>query len=69
MNKIIVILGDDNNSQYRQEVELIVNINMYCNLKEIGDEYDKYWDKLCEMIRYEVETLPYNWFINGIEFC
>lgn len=69
MKKIIVTVGDDNNSQYKEEVELEVSTSMYYNLKECGDEYDECWDKLCDMIGNSVSELPYSWFINKIKYC
>lgn len=69
MKKIIVTVGDDNNSQYRKEVELEVTTSMYYNLKECGDEYDECWDRLCDKITYYVDDLPRSWFINSIKYC
>jgi hypothetical protein len=69
MKTIKVILGDNKNSQYKKEIELSIGPVMYVCLKEFGDDYDKYWDKLCDKIECSGEELPYNWFIDKIKYC
>lgn len=73
MKTLKVILGDDNNPNYRKEIELEVSGTMYLILQDkmsvcSWEEYNEAWDNMCDMIDEKYHDLPREWFIDKIEF-
>lgn len=68
--KIKVILGDNNNKQFRDEVTIEVPFETFLALKYAFDEdyelYLKHWDKLCNLIVDTRFYLPCDWFIDEV---
>lgn len=66
--KITIKLGDDNNTNYRRTVELIIPTRMHRTLSnfDMEDDYDGQWDALCDMIENTYRDLPRSWFIDKI---
>jgi hypothetical protein len=68
--KIKVILGDDNNEQFREEVVVEVSFETFLALKYAFDEdyglYLKHWYTLCDLITDARPYLPCDWFIDEV---
>lgn len=66
--QITIKLGDDNNTNYRRTVELIIPTHMHRVLSsfDMEDDYDYQWDALCDMIENTYRDLPRSWFIDKI---
>ena len=68
--KIKVILGDDNNKNFREEIVVEVHFETFLALKYAFDEdyelYLKHWDILCDLIVDTRPYLPCDWFIDEV---
>ena len=73
MRTLKITLGDDNNSNYKRDVEIEVSGTMYLILQDkmsvcSWEEYNEAWDDMCDMIDRKYRDLPREWFIDKIEF-
>jgi hypothetical protein len=65
--ELLVTISDNNNTDYKHEVAVKVNVDDYFTLKDYEmEDYDNAWDRLCKQIENTGE--PDDWFIDGIKF-
>lgn len=72
MPKILITLADDDNKEFRKDIELEVDGTDYLVLKDQAkhcnwDFYSRAWDGMCDKICAQY-GLPKNWYIYHIRF-
>jgi hypothetical protein len=72
MAKLSITLGDDNNKEYRKEVEVEVDgttallIRDRCRTAD-ADDYGRAWDNMLYAIETQYPDLPRDWYVYHIE--
>lgn len=72
MAKLSIRLGDDNNREWKKDVEIEVDGTTALLIKdrlrtaEYAD-YTRAWDKMLDCISAQCDDLPYDWFVDHID--
>lgn len=72
MAKVLVNvnIGDNNNKDYREEIEIELEPIDYLIIQDCmnicdGDTYNTSWDKFIAKIERQYPRLPSEWYVNG----
>ena len=71
--ELSVKIGDNNDKNYSKEVDIKVDVETYMILVHGFEEdidmsiYDKYYNKLINDVRNQVNDLPENWYIDDYD--
>lgn len=71
--ELSVKIGDNNDKNYNKEVTIKVDVETYMILVYGFEEdldmsiYDKYYNKLINNVRNQVNDLPENWYIDDYD--
>jgi len=72
MAKLYITVGDDDNKEFRKDIELEIDGTTALLIRDRGqtadyDDYSRAWDKMCDEISYQHPELPRNWYIYHID--